>query len=374
MMASMGNDWALRLWDARTGQDMVTTVGRHRVMRFSRDGRRLSTAPTDRELAILERAPETVFREFQAAPAEAVIPSRLMRSADGRFLLAVHPQLRVFDTTRAAEITTHNSPAALGKQAFFERDEAAIFYHFLGEGIFRRAFVCCTNGADDTVSLQWGEAKMIAGNSNAITWDIVEEGEAIVRQDSEGAELWSQRKPSQMRRVGIRGPLPRLSISQNMRWAAAPDSTSQHATVWDCEGGQVLTNLPAQGVEQVWFSPDSRWLVASIKSGYGTWETGTWKPGSTWEARLDSGDPGEVTFSDDSRLVAVRQERETFRLLSFPEGHELVTLKPPLVVPVRSACLSPDGSRLWLLAQGYRLFEWNLAQMRIELKKLGLDW
>ena len=44
------------------------------------------------------------------------------------------------------------------------------------------------------------------------------------------------------------------------------------------------------------------------------------------------------------------------------------------MVPVRSACLNGDGTRLWLLAAGYRVFEWNLAELRAELGKIGLDW
>ena len=61
-------------------------------------------------------------------------------------------------------------------------------------------------------------------------------------------------------------------------------------------------------------------------------------------------------------------------MLSFPDCRELVTLKPPLVVAVKSACLNADGSRLWLLAGGYRVFEWDLATLRQELAKIGLDW
>jgi hypothetical protein len=52
----------------------------------------------------------------------------------------------------------------------------------------------------------------------------------------------------------------------------------------------------------------------------------------------------------------------------------LVTLKPPLVLAVNECLLSGDGSRLWLLVGGFRLFEWNLAALRGELSKLGLDW
>jgi hypothetical protein len=145
-------------------------------------------------------------------------------------------------------------------------------------------------------------------------------------------------------------------------------------TICDCQTGQATTNLSARGIDQIWFSPDSRWLVASVESGYCTWETQSWKPGASWAAHLDSGNPGEIGFSDDGRLMAARQEREVFRLLSFPDCKELVTLKPPLVVSIRNVCLSADGRRLWLLGSGYRLFEWNLGQLKMELAKMDLDW
>jgi len=374
MIASMGDDWALRLWDAGTGQDLITSVGRHRVMRFSRDGRRLSTAPTDRELAILELAPEQVFREFRSTAAEAVTPSRLVRSADGRFIVTVHPQVRLFDTARAGEIGQFNLPIAAPKQGFFENDGSAIFYSIPGKGIYRREFFCSSNTTAGTVSFQWGEQKLLATQSNTIVWNSIESGKTWVRHGSDGVEIWPQRDPRQARRLAIRAPLERLAASQTGRWFAAPDYAKDTVTVWDGGSGRTVTNLSARGVGQVWFSPDGQWIVASIESGYCTWETGTWKPGASLAARLDSGDPGEIAFTDDSRLLVMRQEREIFRVLSFPDCGELVTLKPPLVVPVRSACLSADGRRLWLLAPGYRVFEWNLGQLQTELAKLGLDW
>lgn len=371
-IASLGDDWSLRLWDSRTGQDLVTTAGRHRVMRFSRDGLRLSTAPSDHELAILERAPDTVFREFNSSASQQVSSSSLVRSADGRFLLSAHPQLRIFETSRASEVGFLDWPALVTKQAFFDKDNSAIFYSLLGKGIYRRPFTCNTN-TDSTITLQWGEEKLIAKHTKGIIWNVVESGKTWVRQGNGVFEFWPQHDPGRARQLHIRTSRA-VAVSQNARWAAVPDNAGQHVTIWDCTSGQVRTNLPASGAEQVWFSPDSAWLIAAVENGYATWQTDTWKPASLWEAHLDSGDPGEVAFSDDSRLVAVRVERETFRLLSFPDGRELVTLKPPLVLPVRSACLSPDGSRLWLLATGYRVFEWNLAQLRVELAKLGLDW
>jgi len=384
MIASMGQDWALRLWDARTGQDLVTSVGRHRVMRFSRDGQRLSTAPTDRELAILELAPEEVFREFRSTPeSEAVTPSRLMLSTDGRLLATVHPQIRIFDIARAEEVGLLNLPMASIKQAFFDHDAAsadssaitgAVFYSIYGKGIYRRSFSLADSSNGVGRSFQWDEGKLVANHPNAVVWNAVESGQNWLRHGRDGVEIWPHHDGTQARRLAINAPLERLAASQNGHWAAAPDYEHQTVTVCDCRTGQTLTNLPARGIDQIWFSPDSRRLVASVERGYSTWETESWKPGASWTAHLDSGNPGEIAFSDDGRLVAARQEREVFRLLSFPDCQELVTLKPPLVVPIRNACLSADGRRLWLLGSGFRLFEWNLGQLKMELAKMGLDW
>jgi hypothetical protein len=41
---------------------------------------------------------------------------------------------------------------------------------------------------------------------------------------------------------------------------------------------------------------------------------------------------------------------------------------------VRDACLSADGTRVWLLAGGYRIFEWDLTRLKEELARLGLGW
>jgi serine/threonine protein kinase/WD40 repeat protein len=372
IIASMGEDWALRLWDTRTGQDLVTSVGRHRVMRFSRDGRWLSTAPSDWELAILERAPEQVFREFRGSPAEPVVPSRLVRSRDGRLIAAVQPQLRIYDTERAEEIGVLNMPGVL-KQLYFDTNDSALLYSLMGNGIYRRAYAWTSNSLE-APAFQWGKEELLARHPDGIIWNAVDLGDTWVCHANERVEIWPKRDPKQARRLPIRVPLERLVASQSGYWLAAPDYANDGITVWDSHTGATVTNLPARLADQVWFSPNSKWIVVSTDAGYCTWETGTWKPGPAWEARLNSGDPGEIAFSDDGKLIAARQERESFRLLRFPECQELVTLKPPLVLPIRSACFAPDGGRLWLMSSGYRVFEWNLSQLHTELAKVGLAW
>jgi len=372
MIGSIGQDWVLRLWDARTGQEMITGVGRHRVMRFSSDGCRLTTAPNDRELAVMELAPEKVFREFRSTPRD-VVPFGLSASRDGRYLVTSNPEVRIYDTKAGEEIGVLDVTAGLSKCAFFEGDGSAVLYSCFGKAIYRRSFVSVTND-DGRMRIQWGEEQQIAIHPDAIIGSEVEARHTWVRHGKDGIELWQERDPARVRRIPARGGLLTIAASEDARWVAGADKEAERITIWESLTGQIVTNLPCRSPEHVWFSPDSCGLVASVEGGYRTWRVETWNPGPEWEARLDSGDRGEVKFSADSRLVAARIERETFRLLSFPDCRELVTLKPPLVVPVRSACLSGDGSRLWLVCAGYRVFEWNLTNLRRELGKLSLDW
>ena len=375
-IASIGQDWVLRLWDARTGQELLSGVGRHRVVRFSRDGRRLSTAPTDRELAILELAPENVFREFRSSPASQGAGGGLNCSVDGKWLVTIQPQLRVYDTIRGEETASLNLPGTL-KYCFFDTDGSGVFYSSHGRNICRRDLIPQDDGGSEGPAgpaLRLGSEKVIASHPNAIIAGAVQSGRTWVRHGNDAIELWPDRDPAKAKRLGFRAVYERLAVSEDARWAAAPNFGKPRIEVWNCAANLAATNLPVRGPDRVWFSPDSRFLLASIENGYQMWETGTWKPAGRWEAHLDSGDPGEITFSADSKWLVARQQREVFRLFSFPDLRELVTLTPPLVLPVRNACLSPDGSRLWLFVAGYRIFEWNLSTLRHELAAMNLAW
>jgi serine/threonine protein kinase/WD40 repeat protein len=374
-IASISDDWSLHLWDAGSGQDLVTGVGRHRVLRFSADGRRLTTAPTDTELAVLELAPQQVFREFTGTtPGSDITSSGLVRSPDGRLLAITRPQLHIYDTRTAAELAVlEPPPGALGGSfAFFETNSSALFYSCYNDAIYRRTLPAL--GDDPRANFVCGPESLLAHHSEGLIRGAVQSGRTWVCQTRHGVDLWQERDPTHVRHVPTSAGLYDVAVSPDAAWAAAVQNTANRIEVRDCARGRVITDLDVPQPERVWFSPDSKWLVASLPGGYRTWSTSTWRPGASWTARLDTGDPGEISFADDSRLVAARLERATFQLLSFPDGRELVTLKPPLVLPIRNACLRGDGQRLWLLSSSFRVFEWDLAQLRAELAKLRLDW
>ncbi len=72
--------------------------------------------------------------------------------------------------------------------------------------------------------------------------------------------------------------------------------------------------------------------------------------------------------------MALDTSYDEVQLLKMPEGRVLIRLRPPQHLQFHQICLRPDGQRLWLLGRGHRIYEWNLAVLRQELARLGLDW
>jgi len=188
-IASIGQDWVLRLWDARTGQDLLTSVGRHRVVRFSRDGRRISTAPTDRELASQELAPENVFREFHRDTGVTGCGGRAGLLERWALVVDPQPQLRLYDTTRGGEVALLNMPQIV-KHAFFDNDRPAVLYSAMNRGTYRREFFPITNGAM-AGNVQWGEEQLMARHTNALICEghSIETGRGFATA-AIGVEFW----------------------------------------------------------------------------------------------------------------------------------------------------------------------------------------
>src|SRR5207253_9214488 len=163
--------------------------------------------------------PQTVFREFVSKPAEQGIGSGLVCSSDGRWLLTVQPELRLYDAMHGDQV------ASLPRQltftcAFFDQDNPAIFYSRLGKAIYRREFSCDTNSAKPLV--HWGEEKLLARHPNALVENVIDNGRTWVTHTADDLQFWADRDPKQARHISIRAPYDRVATTQDGRWAAVP--------------------------------------------------------------------------------------------------------------------------------------------------------
>jgi hypothetical protein len=73
-------------------------------------------------------------------------------------------------------------------------------------------------------------------------------------------------------------------------------------------------------------------------------------------------------------LLAALDANGRIDLFALPEGRQLLALPPPSPMRLQTLLFSPTGDRLYALRGNGTVYEWNLAELRKELAKLGLDW
>lgn len=81
-----------------------------------------------------------------------------------------------------------------------------------------------------------------------------------------------------------------------------------------------------------------------------------------------------IFSTPDSRLLATYNPAGRFLLRELPSGEEVLLLTPPQPIPVQNFQFTPDGARLLFLSNNGQMFEWNLAEIRQQFARLGLDW
>jgi len=173
-----------------------------------------------------------------------------------------------------------------------------------------------------------------------------------------------------------------ISISPDGRWAAAGGWKEAGIYLWDLlrrRLDRVLPPADGEGDTSTWvaFSPDGRWLVSSssgaVTPGYYFWEVGTWKRGPLVPRPIGAG-WGAPAFSPDRRLVALSVSAQQVRLAEAATGRaiaHLTTLQPLQTTPL---AFSPDGTRLIASTNRKTALMWDLRLSREQLHTMDLDW
>jgi WD40 repeat protein len=154
-------------------------------------------------------------------------------------------------------------------------------------------------------------------------------------------------------------------VSPDGRWLALFASFTPQLFVYrlpDLERVAVLTN--AFNVRTFQFSPSSDELAVSSRSDVEFWSTATWQ-----RTRTISNFNNQL-YSADGRAMWLTQEFHAGGL------HDAGTLDllMPLPVGTYPLAVSPDGRRLAVSVDLRRLQVWDLAEVRAQLARLGLDW
>ena len=167
------------------------------------------------------------------------------------------------------------------------------------------------------------------------------------------------------------GPLDdcrEVAVSPDGQWLATGSHGQNGAQVWRIADGAPVADLKeVEGLVQVAFSPDRRWLMTS-PSPCRLWSVGTWD-----EARRFSGEG--YGFSPDGRYLLVLDSKKVLHLVEPETGRAVAGLESPDSCSVMCATFSPDGLRLAVITNdGPAVHVWDLREIRKRLAEIGLDW
>ena len=360
----MSGGWERELfcWDLRTQQRVFTFAGAGFSQNWSIDGARCAMLlPSDRlQLSAFERP---ACLELTGNVGEGLRPG--VFSPDGRWLAVPDYQnLCVWDLACSGRPALLPQTASL--QPFFSPDGAELF---------------AVGGPIEGARLQgW----RLASGSNAVAPPQLAPLSIRVPSRLSGAAFASNElvltaaegvrflaRTNMASGVGRVAGIPsgKGIVSPDGRWLAVTYSYSQVVTVYRLPGVERVANLKTRHfIGEVFFSPTGDELTVINRAGVEWWDTATW--------RLKRRQPG--TPVSGSYVLYTPNGTGLWKVTNFRDTglYDRHTLEPVLPLPpnVVPLALSSDGRQLAVSVDDQRVQVWNLAELRAQLRQLGLDW
>ncbi len=162
-----------------------------------------------------------------------------------------------------------------------------------------------------------------------------------------------------------------VSFSPDLKWRAFARGYNR-LEIQDAQGRSV-TNFNCANATVSKFSPDGRWLVLALTNYYQAHQVGSWQPGPTVLCH-PPGKPRRETlaFAAQAPLGVFRTDDRLMSLVDLDAWQILASFPVPLHTTAATLCA--DGSKLGVATEKLGLEVWDLAQIRVGLSSMGLDW
>jgi serine/threonine protein kinase/WD40 repeat protein/tetratricopeptide (TPR) repeat protein len=388
----VSNDWDnfVRLWDAATGQMLLSRPGSAALSRFGSDDRSLGiTGGLVRTFKVAEgRELRMMLRPTPQGP-EPFLNYSL--HPGGRLLAAVLPTgLGFFDLLTREEVgfvKGHFTPH-LGF------DSTGALWTAGGAGLARWP----VRVSDDSTRLRIGPPEWVASGLLAGDYGFNWSGDgriATVSLYSNGTRVIHRGPRRRTFRLGPQIDVRSAPVSPDGQWVVS--ITHHYGTsgvrfkVWEADTGQHLASLPlAEANSFHGFSPDSRWIyfgggggkgvrrleIASLKAGGAAGASAGAPAAPAWRAEWKSeAILSEGLSSPDNRLRAYGTSEGIIRLVEAETDKEIARIPPPTEGRIGPSAFSRDGSLLLAYeADKHVLCLFDLYLIRKQLAELGLDW
>lgn len=370
LLASRGWDAVLRVWDTRTGQQVMTRQSFWGPeLFFSADGHRLAPE-IDRSTARVVEFAQGDCRRYAAQP--FAVPEAYGGVAiddAGRYLAASAPErVCLWELNTGAYVGSIPTGSERGNTLAFDSSGALVVS---APRIVRWPV---RGGADGPGCI--GPPELLAPYRTSDAFSMSRDGSVIgVPNYEDGAIVFDVAGPARPRylfpHLDVRG----VNVSPDGRRAV----TNTHGILdglrlWDTQSGRLIhdfPDLPRHVCRLGIFSPDGRWLAAAGDDGLVLVDAATGKP------KINNlGRPfGAVQFAPDSRTIATVSEVGSVVLLDVTDGHELARLEDPEQAKANLLAFSRDGRYLAVSIHGRGPVRvWDLQAIRRRLSGLGLDW
>jgi serine/threonine protein kinase/WD40 repeat protein/tetratricopeptide (TPR) repeat protein len=390
LLATWSWDGTTRLWDAASGEALVTAAGS--FWRFSADNRRLVflngtkigtwEVAEGRECLMLHHG---MIGNRTESLAGAYLHGGEF-SPDGRLMTTASSDgVRVWEVETGRELAQLKT-GKLGPGLFHPDGQSLITYSVWG--LYRWPIRAAAGRSAD--ALQIGPPQFIrelSPNPMHTAWMPGHRGLAV--SDNANARVLlvdlTHPSPSTSQPAVLRsehGRMTTIAVSPDGQWVASGGWKERGIQIWNLATRRLERSLPpcdGRGDTQfyVTFSADGRWLVCAADnkeaSGYSFWRVGTWE--RELLIRTETDIPRTPAFTRDGRLMALKMSPQQILLADPADGRAIARLSALQPVSAAPSAFSPDGSKLATVTNKQGIVRlWDLQRVRDRLEAMGLDW
>jgi WD40 repeat protein/tRNA A-37 threonylcarbamoyl transferase component Bud32 len=368
LLASMAWESSLRLWDPKTGKELLHAPTGMADLHFTRDGRRLAGAIRGTSLVTYEVADGREYRTLVSDPAQGKgLYNDVSVSPDGRLLaVGMGDGARVWDLADGRELafvpTGGRTPGVL--------------FHTSGDlltGSLNRAglqrWPIRLDPEAPGQSTIGPRRPLFSGNIERIAQSL--NGRAVAfNSASQGAMVFNPEALTRLPPLLEHEGAVHVAVSPDGRFVATGTHGGAGIKVFRAGDGQLERSFATDAGAAPAFSPKNRWLAICTDTECRLWRVGTWEEGP----RVPTSIFHVVAFSPDG-LLAVAETPSTIALVDPETGRTLARLKDPNQDRSIGIGFSPDGAQLIITtddSQAVRV--WDLRRIREHLNTMDLDW
>jgi WD40 repeat protein len=375
LLASLGWDSTLRLWNPWTGKELVSSPVFGGRLQFSGDDRYLSATLSDGRLALWEVVTGPALRTLYcpsgaSGRAGHTTVLGIDFSPDGRLLAGTEMAagIRLWDLASRNEAALALLPAGWSGSVIFDPDGRSL----LTTGVTRWPIA---PDADARGTLRIGPPEHLGSPADRSgIFSLSDDGQtlAMVHGDQARGTVRDLSHPADRVELRPHKGIRHAEVSPDCRWVATSTYHDYGTKVWDARTGRLVRDLHGGGA-WIGFSPDGQWLLVGELAEYVFWRVDSWESG----LRIRRGAPvnlGYGAFVRDGTCLAIVPSQYEVRLVDPATGQEFATLPAPEPQEIFALKFSPDGSHLAVGTSTNMIQLWDLRVLRRQLAALNLDW